>query len=363
MKALFFCNSYNVLMASIQIKRKLFKNIRADILISDFSNNMEKISNNLEELNIFHKVYFCKLKDIYQGGNMVHKIYKTLLLLEDEKNLLERTKLPNLLYDIFFFNNYDLISSQIYLNIKKHNPLIRLCRVEEGYSTYTVQNRFVLLQEIMRVVCALKKIPTLLGATKEIFLYEPDLLMYPNNYNKTKIPKYSKHNNRDVYILNKVFGYKDEAKEYEKYSYILFEESFAKDKKENINDYELFYSIINKVGRKNVILKLHPRNDKNRFKNIPIGNSNLPWEIIQLNGNFEKSVFITISSGAVLASKLWLNDQVTTIFLYKCTNRIPKLVNNNYLKYFNKINNISSSDKWIVPETLEELHNIIDIEL
>ncbi len=179
--------------------------------------------------------------------------------------------------------------------------------------------------------------------------------MWDCQYKKNKLRKFSPNDENDKKLLNAVFGYKGDAKKIDKYKVILIEESFSKDKKENINDEELFNDVIKTVGSENVIIKHHPRVTKNRFKNCEVLESNLPWEIIQMNGNFKDKIFITISSGAVLSSKIWLEDCVKAYFCFNCVNKKPKMLDENYMTFFAKMNNKFHPEMWIIPNSKFEL--------
>ncbi|MDD6194966.1 MAG: hypothetical protein PUB19_08715 [Lachnospiraceae bacterium] len=353
MKALVVCNVYSALLVALQVKRYYMPDDQVDIILTDYSNDMDRIAKNLQETGLFHRVYFAPVKKVYAGGNIFHKIRKTLLVLEREETFLERFGLPNLEYDRFIFTNYDIPTCQIYLYLSKKGQT-KYSRIEEGYSTYTNENDFTILDKIMTVICALKGIPKLRDVTREIYLYEPTLMQVHCPYEKKKLPKYSKDSKEDKELLNRVFGYDNEADEFEKYKIIIFEESFVQDKMDPINDYEVFNEMIEAIGPENFILKTHPRNDILRFTNIAVNKSRMPWEIIQINGNFEDKIFLTVSSAAALASKLWFDDRVKTIFLYDCVNRHPHMVDKNYLNYFKTINEMKHPEDWIVPQSVEE---------
>lgn len=353
MKSLYICTTTNMLMAVIQIRRFIEVNENADILITDQSGIMSEVYNNLSRIGLFENIYFFKCKKKYEGGNIFYKIRKFFYIFESKRKILKETGLKNLDYDLIYFCNFDLLTNQIFYNIYKNNKYVLFNRVEEGFSTYTRRNVYITLEKLTDVLYKICRMPSLKSFVKKLYLYEPELLLYNCEYEKIKIPKYRKCKD-DVRLLNTVFGYTDEASEYQKYKYIIFEESFYHDNKEKINDEEVFRTIVSRVGKDNVIIKLHPRNTKNRFSDLNVGRSNIPWEIIQLNGDFNNNIFITISSGSVLASKIWLCDDVKTFFLYKCTNVIPNIVDRNYLSYFDIVNKRINNESWIVPDNIDD---------
>ena len=156
-------------------------------------------------------------------------------------------------------------------------------------------------------------------------------------------------------IVNKVFKYDLINDIYDK-KYIFFEESFFCDNK-GIDDMDLILNIAEIVGKENLMVKLHPRNKVDRFKEYGITTNKtigIPWEVIQMNNDFSNKVFLTISSGSVLASKLYFNDNIETYLLFNCTNKMSDMVTDEYSKYLEKIKKNLNFDNFKIPNSNEE---------
>ena len=77
------------------------------------------------------------------------------------------------------------------------------------------------------------------------------------------------------------------------------------------------------IGKENMMIKTHPRDTRtiyadNGYK-VDI-NSDVPWEAIQLAGDFSDHVFLSTTSCSVLAGSLMSIKPISTIYLFKLCN-------------------------------------------
>lgn len=355
------CETYTMIIAALQIKRCFISDDDiVDVMISDESRNSEKIVKNLKDLCEFRNVYYIKTKEKYKGGNFRKKIRKIFYVIENEKKASEYFGIFKWKYDEFYFCNFDITSNQIYWYLLKYNANIKCHRFEEGYSTYLVFNDYKVLSYFMKVVGFIARKKILEKNIADSFFYEPKLVAYKKNVKKRKIPSIKKENKDFVTCLNRIFEYSGQAEEFSK-PFIFFEESFCVDKKELINDYEVVMNIVRCVGKENIIVKIHPRNECNRFlkDGLQVGNSNIPWEIILLNGNFDNSLFLTISSGSVINSMTWNNCMMKTILLYKTLPVKPRICDKKYEYYVMSLMKICNNNNFFIPNSIEEFKKII----
>ena len=124
-----------------------------------------------------------------------------------------------------------------------------------------------------------------------------------------------------------------------------------------MDDFKLILYIAEIVGKENLLVKLHPRNKINRFEKYGIATNKtigIPWELIQMNDDFSDKVLLTISSGSVLASKLYFNDNIKTYLLFNCTDKMSNMVTEKYFEYLKKLENKFGLDNFIIPKNEEE---------
>lgn len=87
-----------------------------------------------------------------------------------------------------------------------------------------------------------------------------------------------------------------------------------------IGELELVKKIGELVGNENLIVKTHPCDTRRVYEKNGFyvdDNSNVPWEVIQLTGDFSDKVFLTANSGSVLAGSFMSDKPIRTFYLYK----------------------------------------------
>lgn len=357
MKVLMVCQTYNMLIASIQIKRFDLKCDDVDIVLTDDSAGMEQIAANLRATGLFKNVYFVHIKEKYRGGNIIKRVVKIKNIYVRKSKVEQLYGIKNFDYEQFYFCVHDITSLLLYRCISKHNKDVVAHRYEEGYSTYTIFDVYnQKLHYFINVFSLILREPNLYKKTRYIHLFNPNFLLYKNNYERIPIHEIESNDVEFREILNSIFDYNEAGNEFEQAKYIFFEESFFVDKKQKINDYEIVQEIAKVVGKDNLIVKLHPRTVINRFEKlgIRVSQSTLPWEVIQLNHNFSDKCLIAISSGAVLSSKIWFKSDIKVIMMYKCTNKKPMLVSNEYEEYLAKVLGKYGAVGFSIPVSLED---------
>lgn len=307
-----------------------------DVILTDDSNGMTEVAERLSQMKVFDNVYCVLTRDRYRGGGLRKKIRKCFYILEREEKFNSMFPIRTDQYSDMFFCNFDTISYEIYIRLKKKNRNLVCHRFEEGYSTYTCADlydrRFGLFAKI---ACRLQGIESLHKATSILHLYEPDLLQYDCSYKIMKIRKLEQTDSKLRALWNSLFDLSgDIDNPYKDYKYIFFEESFFADGFK-INDLPLILNIAKTVGKENMIIKLHPRTQEDRFKKHGIRSvrDKIPWEVLMMNGAGEGKELLSISSGAVIQAVAWFETAATGTLFFECLDRKPKLVDQKYKSY------------------------------
>ena len=364
-KIIFFVNTYFQLIVAVNLKLTRFINDEVDIIVSNKSTDSEIICENLRKIKLFNEVYhykFPKNSNISKNNikGIMLKCIKSFKLLFLKKDLQKRVQLKEKKYDKFFFYNYTKEMYQLYDFLYSINNEIETCRFEEGYIGYLYNNN-VVNKNYIKIRNMLKR-KSFSEFTDFYYIFYPELMLYKTNSKIERIDVLNRNNKALTKSLNEIFDYKKVNDSYNQ-KYIFFEESFFWDNK-NIDDLDLVLKIADVVGKENLLVKLHPRNRIDRFKDYGIATNKtigIPWEIIQMNNDFSDKVFLTISSGSVLASKLYFGDNIKTYLLYNCTKKKPYTMTEQMLEYLKKINKKFDIKDFIVPsnenEFLERLKN------
>ena len=327
-------HTYFQLIVAVNLKMTQFINDKVDIIVSNHSVDSLKIYNNLKNMNLFNDVFYYTSPEKIKG-DLISKFVNIYKMLFSKNDLKEKVNLKD---NKFFFYNITQETYQLYDYFRKKNENIKICRFEEGFISYLHFNNMVSKKYLFIRKLLNRKI---FFDTDYTYIFYPELLLYNTNSKIMKISPINKKNKELVKNLNSIFDYKEVVDEY-KPKYIFFEESFFCDGFE-IDDLKLVLNIADVVGKENLLVKLHPRNKIDRFKEYGIQTNKtigIPWEIIQMNNDFSNKVFLTISSGSVLASKLYFNEEIKTYLLFNCTDKMSNAVTKEYHKYLSNKNEL-----------------------
>lgn len=310
-RALFRCCTVFQLFNAINIKSSLLKDTAADIILNeatDFSEFIPKLKN----LNLFENIitsndtpetYFewrradknTKINMIFNPEQYVHQLDLTEIYTDYYIAVVDD-------YNKLFY--YDLIK-------KGHRPKIHI--FEDGISTYLIDFAQECKDDIFdhSIYEKLEFIKNI----SELMLYQPDLHIESTFKCPIKALPTVDYQNKEVKNqYNSVFGTGDLPEE----KYIFLEEAFVKDGI-STTDTELLDYIANIVGKDNIRVKMHPRNNIDRFSRSGykvVANSQVPWEITIMNAMLSDKVFITVSSTSAYTAGLVFGKRFRTIDLF-----------------------------------------------
>lgn len=349
-KNLIIANTYFQLITAINLSINHFNNDENDLILTDRSVGMQEVGKKLKKYKVFNNIFYIQSKDICTDKN---KLKKYLTYLFNRKKIIG--SLLKEKYDCLLFFNYDLLTYSVFDELSNKNKDLICKRYEEGYIAYVKETKNNNLNQTIRKILFRKNLEK---SIKSMYLYHPDLLCYDLKYKTEQIKLLNKEDEKLKEICNYIFDYK---KETIKQKYIFFEESFFCDNK-GVEDMELILKIADIVGKDNLLVKLHPRNKIDRFKKYGIQTNKtigIPWEVIQMNNDFSDKVFITISSGSVLASKLYFGDNINTYLLFNCTEKMSDMVTEETIQYLKKMKDKFKIKDFIIPKDKVEFFEIL----
>lgn len=356
MKQLYSVFTYYQLITAIQIKNKLFPEAEADIVISDHSSGYEGVAARLRECGVFNNVYTAKSLDGMRMDSFQKKVKRVAdVALFNNRFPLECSNIEQLEYDEIFFFNFNYFNFCLYYLIKEINPELVCKRFEEGYTSGFDFDAFITGSAKLQRKFEVFHNRSLAMTVDEMYFYEPEFVLFSNNCKISPIPKLEKNDIQIRDILNKIFDYSC-SDEYDR-KYIFFEESYNVDGKA-MDDLELVLKIADKVGRDNIMVKLHPRSRVDRFEKHGIKTNKtvgMPWEVVIMNNNFANKVFLTIASGSVLSPRILFGETIPTYMLFNCTETKSSFINDNFCKYLELFKNKYGKLGVYIPNSFEEL--------
>lgn len=314
---LFSCNTYMQLLTAIRIRCTMFEDAKADILLSDHSVNAQDVGERLRGTGIFDRIRVVQSKFIIYSQSKLEDVKDVLALTFETGGRYERLLWDDCLYDmVLYYNQNDLCALYAYEKSRRMKSQVKACCFEEGILSYSVMskpNPGGRMKAIMWLRRLLRK-QNMLEETAEYFCYYPDL--FPNG-RVIPVPRLKCDDMAFLSMINTVFAYHPDHETYPQ-RYIFFASSSDIDGTP-VGETELVLQIAELVGRENLLVKMHPRDDRDVYEKQGITvsrNSAIPWEVIQLNQDFSNHVFLTVSSGSVVNASAMLGDKVPTFFLY-----------------------------------------------
>lgn len=362
-RVLFLINTPYQLMIAVSLRNNEFKDSIADVIITDNITERRILCDRLSKTNIFERIYEISVKNVFCDNKL--KAIKNRFFGVKEKFTYT--------YDCFLFANLDHSVSAIYGKLKKNNSNINIFMFEDGFATYSdwyteflnmygaksnsgIVYKHNIIKKLFHFV-----VDDVFKKVKRMYLLSPDIISYSPNFEIIQMKSIEYRNPDIVGLYNRIFGYDASVDAY-KQKVIFFEESYYADEIES-NDIELVEQIAAKVGKENIIIKIHPRNPKNRFKELGYStnkNLSIPWEVIAMNMDLSNKILISIASVAVIEPRTMLAQKYTGILL------MDLLTDNSFLKknitnLYEKIC-LKNRETIKIIGNMEELWNILEIK-
>lgn len=364
MRRLYVCNTpYQILISLLlAFQLKGSEEDISDILITDNFLQSKEITDRVSRVTYFEKVYYAKISNILYPRSFMKKISKFYDLFLVKHRLLNYINpLLEGIYDEIFYNNDNLFLYSLTAFVVNKNTNLKVYRYEEGYSTYmepwcSLRGKKLC---IIREKVMLKK--TFDDVFCGLYVFEPTLLLYKLD---KPILKISRIINDDIkHIISEIFEMKI-AYNNLKEKWIIFEESFYQDHKINF-DIMLYEKIFKILGKENVVVKMHPRSEKDRFSELgihTIKSDGVPWEAILLSNKMHKKKYIALASGSIINARLLLGETEESYLMYKCLeNPIPNL-DSKFEAFIKKYASGEQKEGLTIPDSLETFRRLIQVQ-
>lgn len=354
MRLLFLCNTLYQLIGASSI-REMFPCDKADLILSDHSVGNKKIYNKFkEESFIFDNVFYVETKHLYEYDENISKSE----LIKDYKDDITISKLIALeKYDMFFCANAEPFSERIVNCLKHKNKDTKINWFEDGLSAYSFDKCYFPSWKGY-IKASVNRMLGLYGVTASVssyYVFKPEKMMWRPRADIKRIQPISGKLSTE---LGRLFDYSNCVDKYEE-KYIFFEDG-AMDWSTN-SDVELVKIIAEIIGKENIIVKTHPRNPVNRFKELGFKtnqDTSIPWEIIASNIDIENKVLITMYSQSVIMPEVLLGRNGMVIALGDVEGysdlKVKELftyIKEQYLK--------NSEDRYFVPRNIGQMKDVL----
>lgn len=350
------CNTYSQLIIAIQMKKTIKNSDCVTVIITDQSKNSETIYMNVKDMGFFEDVYYVKDKEFCMKQKSRFKALSDIMY----ASLLEHTLFACILkekkYDEIIYYNPDIATHCLFTVLEKKNSDIIISRYEEGLLSYN-SDKFPIYFKLKMVYVIRNMLhkKRLQIDVKNFYCFYPEF--YHGAESTIKINEIS---TKDVFFKNLIstaFAVDSQKLHYPQ-KYVYFSSIYDFEGEEPVDEPKLCKSIEKIVGKDNLIVKVHPRDDKARFEReglIVDKMSSVPWEAIQINYDFSGHIFLTIVSGSVVTINAILDNPPITYFLFKAIGPKKNAVLRSSIESFNEIDNMGIRNRiktFRIPEDL-----------
>lgn len=348
---LFIANTQAQLINAANLASTVFRNVECDLY---YKKTFEDKASILHSMGCFNNIYAIPWGQEEEPVSMVRKNIRRLSYIMKSNKIIEKFPSSPYNYTDFFISGRTLKLIVLYYAAKKINKKLCLNLYEEGLFEYCELMEKRLLFRIM--VSYLIWGRYYLEDCKRMYVYRPDIVNSRwRNIQILQIPS-MQTNQRFVHAINQAWSYKSKALGVVKGYMIFFDQSYGYEELEN-KQRELLQFVSECAGVERIIIKLHPRSKEFKYgKKYKYFSYSYPIEIIALNEDIEKNVFISLQSSAAINMKIMFHMPSPVIML---SNLVlwPKGINatgNSVIK------RLASQDKsFFAPDTKEQLKSIL----
>jgi len=336
MRILFLCKTPYQIMVAARIKDTIYKNDVCDVIVFDTIANYKDLCTKMDKRQVFNKC-FC-LENTRENLSHINFFRRITLTLNYNPNIDFSEK-----YDeVFVANVYDWRENVVIRELRHlTSPNLKVNMYEDGFSTYSefYGNFFVKLKtrNLIKKIYY-KQIYSEYFKIHDLFVFSPTLLCWGNKYNIHEINKIEDGDMAYKNEINTIFGYNSMKDSYVQ-KYIFFEESYYADGID-VADVDLVEKIASVIGKKDLFIKIHPRNLVNRFKElgyITNTSTEVPWEVIAMNIDIENKILLTIASCSALSSLINFKSHPKRIIMFMNCKEFDKEKLSPVVHFFGKI--------------------------
>lgn len=344
MRTLFFCNTNYQLLVAMQIAAS-FDDKKCSVIITTEIKNCEELFWRVRETDLFEEVSTMDVKN--QG--------KTLGILKKCIWGFSPDQLRNSIFDEFVGFNMDIASHMVFAYFYNKNKNIIINKMEEGLmSLNTPETSCGVLDLTYKIRKGIGK-KNLKDSIRGFYCFLPQAnktelisIKIPVINQKSKIKEYL----NEVFCGDTVFAYKEK--------YIFLSCIYDIEGGGAIGELELAIKIAERVGKNNLLVKVHPRDDKEKYIKAGLKvdqNSLIPFEVIQINNDFSDKILITTLSASILNFNPVLENTPKCYYGYK----LCHLENNSVAQHYQKILEMYLQDEKLgirnvkILESIEEL--------
>lgn len=327
---LYICNSVYQILVAMWIKRDKNRQVPGDLIVSNHLNNGSVLAERIAAEGLFRKVHYVESFDYarYRTPFSTKERYREELI---PQKVLSAYWDHADTYSRVYMANPDRFSQLAFNALSRKNRTLQAVLFEDGMLTYSPMFRKDVETSHIELDQPLKRFAyrfvfrrrAICDHVSEILLFHPKDLDWEPWFPVTELSKIDCGDEQFRMMCNRVFGYDDSVDHYDR-KYLFMEESFAAEGVP-INDVQLLTQLAQRVGKENIMVKIHPRNPVNRFAAEGFKtnqNTSIPWELIVMNlGDISDMTLVTVASSSVLNPMMIFGKKVRAYSLYNLVDK------------------------------------------
>ena len=310
---LVYCNTYYQLLVAIQLQLTLKGEDKVSVLLTDASRGAEDVAARLKQTGFFHNVFFLHTKVAAEQINMA---YKLRIFWGGVFGSTPQDMPCDYVCDELIGFNLDLSTQGVYAALYRRNPHIECHTMEEGLLSYEVPESS---NGLMNTICKVRRFlgkKNLRASVQKFYCFNPQA--YGGTLTPVLIPRMDCQNAQLKSLLQQIFlGQKSLEAYMQKYIYLPC--IYDIEGGEPIGELALAKRLADQVGKDNLIVNVHPRDDAEKYRAAGLAvdtNSSVPFEVLCILQDLSQKILITTLSGSVLNVSALLTQPPTCYYAH-----------------------------------------------
>ena len=354
-KNVIFVNSLFNMILAVQLRKSLYGHEQFDVLVSNVASGLKEIYDSHELENIFDHVYYVDYKKLnkfvlFKGVIKPEYIWNSVI----EDYFIEYE-------NIFFWNPTRMLHYYLMELNRRRKPYklhvyadaaggyITDCPVEKGIFRFPVFNDILSKKYGYKPICRQEY---------DYYLFSPQYMGYESLRPIREIPLIDYHDEKIRMTYNKIFHINESYSITEKFIFMDVNQTDQFQGRETGLDY--IKTVIKSVEKQNLVLKPHPRQNLEIYKDLKIKIITLifPWEVYCINHSIDEKVIIAFGTSSAFLPYVLFNTNHTVVYIDEET-ELDKLYGVEWEEFIKKL--IEKGKKIYIVQNKEELGNTLKI--
>ncbi len=309
-------NTHYQLLVALRMRLTEQKSDDVTLLVTDQTDRGGRLADALRREGLFTAVASVQTRDVCRDSWRSGGLGKIARMCAGGGDLFSGIPALEQPADTLYYHNLDIASHLLFAFLSKRNPALSCVRFEEGLFSYRAAEQ---MSAKFRAAVYLPRTlfgkPNLAGRTEAFLCGDP--AAYAGRLPARPLPE-APDKAAFSALLSRLFGIGEGALSRPQ-RYLYFSGAFDFEGGAPIGEIDLIGRVAERVGRENLLVKVHPRDDPARFtaRGLAVeARSDVPWEVLRTVFELRGHVLLTTLSQSVLPDEK-AADAPPVVFLYR----------------------------------------------